>query len=97
MGTGPDSAGDAGRQAVVYALFLMPVALLPAMTGLASVVYAAGTSILCAAYLGSSIAFMFVENRKRARILLAVSLIYLPLQFALVFLDPRVRQMLESI
>jgi heme O synthase-like polyprenyltransferase len=82
---------------MVYSLFLMPVALLPAMTGLASVVYAAGTSILCAAYLGSSIAFMFVENRKRARLLLAVSLIYLPLQFALVFLDPSVRQMLESI
>ena len=97
VGSGPESDGDAGRQATVYALFLMPVALLPAMTGLASVVYAAGTSILCAAYLGASIAFMFVENRKRARSLMIVSLIYLPMQFALVFLDPSVRQMLESI
>jgi heme O synthase-like polyprenyltransferase len=67
------------------------------MTGLASVVYAAGTSILCAGYLGASIAFMFVENRKRARTLMVVSLIYLPMQFALVFVDPSVRQMLESI
>ena len=97
VGSGPESDGDAGRQATVYALFLMPVALLPAMAGLASVVYAAGTSILCAAYLGASIAFMFVENRKRARSLMIVSLIYLPMQFALVFLDPSVRQMLESI
>jgi protoheme IX farnesyltransferase len=97
VGSGPESDGDAGRQATVYALFLMPVALLPAMAGLASVVYAAGTSILCAAYLGASIAFMFVENRRRARSLMIVSLIYLPMQFVLVFLDPSVRQMLESI
>jgi protoheme IX farnesyltransferase len=97
VGSGPDSDGDAGRQATVYALFLMPIALLPAMTGLASVVYAAGTSILCAGYLGASIAFMFVENRKRARTLMVVSLIYLPMQFALVFFDPSARQMLESI
>jgi len=97
VASGPDSDGDAGRQATVYALFLMPIALLPAMTGLASVVYAAGTSILCAAYLGASIAFMFVENQKRARSLMIISLIYLPMQFALIFVDPSVRQMLESI
>ena len=97
VASGPDSDGDAGRQATVYALFLMPIALLPAMTGLASVVYAAGTSILCAAYLGATIAFMFVENQKRARSLMIISLIYLPMQFALIFVDPSVRQMLESI
>ena len=97
VGSGPDSDGDAGRQATAYALFLLPIALLPAMTGLASVVYAAGTSILCAGYLGASIAFMLVENRKRARTLMVISLIYLPMQFALVFLDPGARKMLESI
>ncbi len=97
VGSGPNSDGDAGRQAMLYALFLTPVALMPSMVGMASVVYTAGTSILCAAYLGSSVAFMLVENRPRARSLLIVSLIYLPLQFALVFMDPRARQMLESI
>jgi hypothetical protein len=40
---------------------------------------------------------MFVEDRKRARTLMVVSLIYLPMQFALVFFDPSARQMLESI
>ncbi len=87
VAAGPDSDGDAGRQATAYALCQIPVSLLPAMTGLAGWPYVLGTLVLSGVYLAASVAFMLVENRPRARVLLYVSLAYLPLQFALVFVN----------
>ncbi len=83
----PNSEGVAGRQAVLYASSLLAVALLPALTGLAGGLYAVGAFVLSAAYLAASVAFCLREDRPRARALLLVSLVHLPLLLALVLAD----------
>jgi heme o synthase len=84
----PNAEGLAGRQAVVYAIAAIPISLLPLTTGLAGPVYAVGVSILGAAYLICSVGFARNEDRRSARRLLFVSLLYLPLWACLVLADP---------
>ena len=85
------STGVAGRQAVLYALALVPVSVLPALKGLAGPTYLIGALVLGLGYLAASVAFAFCEDRRRARGLLLVSLAYLPLLFLTIALDPLVR------
>jgi len=92
----PDSEGIAGRQAVLYAIALLPVSLLPFISGMAGFVYAFGAAGLGLAYLGASVRFALAENRARARTLLLVSLAYLPVLLALILLDPMVRTAIVS-
>jgi len=87
--------GLAGRQAAAYALVLLPVSLLPAVRGDAGLVYLVGALSLGAVYLGLSVAFAFRESRARARALLVTSLVYLPVFYTAVLLDP-VIQVLRS-
>ena len=89
----PGGSGMAGRQSVAYALALLPVSLLPAVRGEAGLVYAAGALSLGLVYLAASVAFALTESRGRARLLLFVSLGYLPILFAVVLIDPLVRQL----
>ena len=79
--------GTAGRNAVVYSLILLPVSLLPGIVHMAGPVYTMGTVMLGAAYLGASIAFMLRESKSMAQALMFTSLVYLPLQLSLMFLD----------
>ena len=92
----PGSAGLAGRQAVVYGVFLMPVSLLPVLRGEAGVVYTVGALVLGAAYLVASVAFSRREDERRARALLLTSLVYLPVLFIAILADPVVRFALAS-
>jgi len=84
-----DADGRAtGRQMILYALVLVPIAMLPAVSGLAGPLY--GWSALAAGllYLGESIrAAAGPRDRRSARRLLLVSVTYLPLLFAAMFVD----------
>ncbi len=87
----PGAEGVAGQQAVLYALALIPVSMLPALGGMAGLQYTVGALVLGLGYLAASVAFACREDRRRARTLLYVSLAYLPLLFVTILLDPVVR------
>lgn len=75
------------RQIVMFALMLFPVALAPFFFGIAGVIYLAGASILGAWFLFESIRTARAKTPESSRRLLMVSVIYLPLVFALLVLD----------
>ena len=87
----PGTEGMAGRQALIYALFLLPISLLPAVDGAAGVIYAGGALLLGLVYAAASAAFALHESRRRARAVLLVSIFYLPALYTFVLLDPVVR------
>ncbi|MEM9381669.1 MAG: heme o synthase [Planctomycetota bacterium] len=89
--TEPGSEGVAGRYALIYALSIVPVSLMPALSGLAGVVYVVGALLLGVLYVVPAIAFARDENRGTARRLLFASIIYLPALMALLFVDPVLR------
>ena len=67
-----------GLLAVVYALCLIPVSLLPYQFGLAGGFYSLVAIILGSAYLIASLLFAWEETRTSARRVLWTSLVYLP-------------------
>ena len=67
-----------GLLAVVYALGLIPVSVLPSYCGLAGGTYAIVAVVMGFAYLAASVLFAWNETRMSARRLLWTSLIYLP-------------------
>lgn len=83
--------GVAGLQAIGYSLVCLLVSLVPALQGRASALYGVGAAVLGIAYVASSIHFARREDDTRARLLLRCSLVYLPLVYSLVLLDPLVR------
>jgi protoheme IX farnesyltransferase len=73
-----------GRQAVLYALALIPVSLLPAFLGMAGPVYFVGALALGVCFLAAAVHFMArVDDAARARRLFRFSLLYLPAVLAL--------------
>lgn len=87
----PGSEGMAGRQALLYGLFLLPVSLMPTLGDDAGLVYAAGALAAGLGYAGFAAAFALRESRPRARALLFASLVYLPVLYTAALLDPVVR------
>jgi protoheme IX farnesyltransferase len=78
------SGASAGRQALLYALALVPVSLLPTPLGLAGRVYFAGALALGVAFLlGSAGMALDPANPAAARRLFRISLLYLPAVCAL--------------
>ncbi|MFT4539944.1 MAG: protoheme IX farnesyltransferase [Planctomycetota bacterium] len=89
-----NSQGEAGRQSVLYATALLPVSLLPLtndMVGLPYLVLAIGLGVW---YLMASIRFARNESMDEARNLLRVSLVYLPVLFCAIVMDPLLRTLL---
>lgn len=83
-----DKDGKAtARQIVGYTLALLPVSLLPTYLKLTGMVYFAGALILGAAFLYASIVTARNLNRDQSRVLLKVSVIYLPLLLGLMVLN----------
>ncbi len=82
-----EQPGTAGRQAVIYGLAMIPVSLMPTLNGSASYVYGIGALLLGVFYLAPAITFAMRENRPRARLLMWVSLAYLPLLCMLILFD----------
>ncbi|MFN0244221.1 MAG: heme o synthase [Planctomycetota bacterium] len=78
----------AARAALFYALCLLPVALLPGVWSTAGVVYTVCAFALTLGYALSSAWFAWRADARSARVLLFVSLAYLPLLFASILLDP---------
>lgn len=89
--TEPGSEGMAGRYAMLYSLSIVPVTLMPALSGMAGSVYVLGALLLGALYIVPSIQFAREESHANARRLLFASIIYLPALMALLFVDPVMR------
>lgn len=73
-------------QTLLPSLALIPVSLIPAITGVSGLIYFAATLILSTAFLYYSARFAFGRSSVAARQLLAASIIYLPLVFAVMML-----------
>jgi len=77
-----DGAGT-GRQIVLYALALLPVSLLPSVVGLSGPAYFAGALVLGIAYLAAGVYAARERTIDAARLLLRVSVVYLPVLLGL--------------
>jgi protoheme IX farnesyltransferase len=82
------SGHRAGAQAVIAALLLVPVSLVPAVQNLAGTVYVGWALALSVAQLGCAVSFCVQLNDTSARRLLRASLVYLPLVMILLMLGP---------
>ncbi len=71
------------RQIVIFAIILLPVSLAPFFIGFAGTIYLIGAGILGLWFLYASIKAARAKTVEQARKLLLVSVIYLPLLFAL--------------
>jgi protoheme IX farnesyltransferase len=76
-------------QSFAFSLVLVPVALVPAITGNSSSVYSVGAATLSLALLYFSGTFAFDRSNTTARRLLVCSILYLPLLFTLLVLDKK--------
>ncbi|WP_240928095.1 heme o synthase [Thalassoroseus pseudoceratinae] len=76
-----------GALAVLYALALLPVSLLPSVFDMAGSAYFAGAIVLGMGYLICAVLFMANETRSSARRLLWSSLLYLPLLLTILTWD----------
>jgi protoheme IX farnesyltransferase len=75
------------RQIVLFTAMLVPVSLAPYFLGFAGVVYLVGATLLGIWFLWASISAARAKTNEKARKLLLVSVIYLPLLLLLLVLD----------
>ncbi len=75
------------RQIVVYGLALIPVSLLPGVLGMSGAVYLAGALAAGVWFLRSGLRVAQERTVVRARGVLMVSVLYLPLLYGLMLLD----------
>jgi len=76
-----------GMHAVISALVLLPVSLLPAIIGHSGIFYAVVATVLSLVFIGMAIRFARQPDRPRARALFLTSIIYLPLILTALALD----------
>lgn len=81
------SGETTARQIVLYSLALIPVSLLPSLLGMSGKIYLFGALILGLCYLYYGVRVAFERTILRARSVLLVSVIYLPLIYGLMLLD----------
>jgi protoheme IX farnesyltransferase len=74
------------QMALLYALALLPVSLMPTMLGVTGSVYFFGALVLGVAYAAAGVLMLFDAN-KRAWLVFLVSIIYLPALLTLAVLD----------
>jgi heme o synthase len=77
------------RQIVLYSLALIPVSLSPVLLGMAGAVYFTGAVLMGLAFLCCGITCAATRTRADAKMLFAVSILYLPLMLGLMLLDLR--------
>ncbi|HWB83599.1 MAG TPA: heme o synthase [Bryobacteraceae bacterium] len=82
----PDGRTTA-RQIVVYGMALIPVSLLPAVTGMTGLWYGVGALLLGLWFLYSGLRVALERTILRARKVLVASVLYLPLIYGLMLLD----------
>ena len=71
------------RQIVIFTVLLLPVSLAPFFLGVSGIIYLIGASVLGIWFLYSSIKTAKAKSIEQSRKLLLVSVVYLPLIFAL--------------
>lgn len=76
-------------QAVLYALALLPVSLLPVFVGMTGALYAVGTAVAGLAMVGWSLRFASLRSHQSARELFLVSIVYLPLVMSILVIGTR--------
>jgi protoheme IX farnesyltransferase len=76
-------------QSVVVSLALIPLSLIPTITGELGLVYSAGALILGSMFFCYSARFAFRRSNVAARQLLAASIVYLPAVFVLMMLNKK--------
>ncbi len=84
--TDPDGRRT-GRQAVLYALTLVPVSILPSAVGITGAVHLAGALLFGLAFLASAVLFAREQSVPTARRLLLTSVCYLPAVFSVAVFD----------
>lgn len=77
------------RQIVLFTIMLVPISLAPFFLGFAGLIYLAGATILGIWFLLESVRTARAKTVERARRLLMVSVLYLPLIFGLLVVDHR--------
>jgi protoheme IX farnesyltransferase len=86
-----DPSGNAARrQLILYSATLIPVSMYPSMIGLTGEVYFFAALALSLGFLASAAALALRQTEERARLLLKVSVFYLPVLFAFMIYDARV-------
>lgn len=75
------------RQIVLFAIMLVPASLAPFFLGFAGIAYLIGATLLGAWFLFESVTAARAKTVEKARRLLMVSVLYLPLIFGLLVLD----------
>ena len=90
----PDGRSTALR-ILLYSIALVPVSMMPSWTGMAGSIYLVGAPLLSLSMLGVSLRLVRLDavpsspqSKARARQLLQASVIYLPLLFVLMMLNP---------
>lgn len=81
------SGGSTARQIVLYGLALLPTSLLPAALGLCGSIYFAGALVLGLGFLAVGVHTAMTRTVASAKLLLRVSVAYLPAVLALMALD----------
>lgn len=75
------------QQIVIFTIILLPISVAPYFLGFAGLIYLVGSIVLGVWFLKSSIEMARVKTVEKARKLLLVSVIYLPLLFALMVVN----------
>jgi protoheme IX farnesyltransferase len=75
------------RQIVIFTVLLLPVSIMPYVFGVSGVIYLVGACLLGIWFLWASIQAARAKSNEKARTLLLVSVLYLPVLFALMVLD----------
>ena len=83
----PDGASTS-RQILIYSVLLVPVSLLPSWLGMTGALYTVGALALGLFFLYAGIRVSLDHTRIRARKVLLASVVYLPVLYGLMLIDP---------
>jgi len=83
----PDGESTA-RHILLFSCLLIPVSLLPKWIGMTGSIYMAGAILLGLMFLYAGVCVAFDRTKLRARRVLLASVLYLPVLYALMVLDP---------
>jgi heme o synthase len=82
-----DQGRDTGRMALLYAVALLPISLMPTLLGVTGAWYFFGALALGLTYVGAGTGLLFSATPARAWRLFFVSIVYLPALLTLMVLD----------
>lgn len=83
----PDGESTA-RQILLFSIILIPISIIPKWLGMAGSVYLVGALVLGFLFLYSGVRVSLDRTRPKARTVLLASVIYLPVLYGLMLLNP---------